>query len=274
MLSARSGALPFVQHSYAGLHSTSGVSGVRLRFAPADTRHPLRSAAALLRYASLSLRPLGRSKKRCLGTATQSLGVLVRCRLRRPLSCQPYPTSFSFGEGACSSPPLRKNERQRPPEQTCWYVLRLAAARYENPLKLAELLIQMARYAFMIIASDNHAYRSLTPLQPRNSGLHMLILLPRHHYGACRFSTALRAQLRQQAPTPTTTPKSGWVLFCRLAHCSGSFLPRTLPIVTLSCSLATTTGLVGSAPPYGRSFTNKPLPRPPPLKAVRSLFVG
>ena len=27
-------------------------------------------------------------KKRCLGTATQSLGVFVRCRLRRPLWCQ------------------------------------------------------------------------------------------------------------------------------------------------------------------------------------------
>ena len=81
MLSARSGALPFVKHSYAGLHSTSGVSGVRHRFAPADARHPLRSAAALLRCASLSLRTLGRSEKRCLGTATQSLGVFVRCRL-------------------------------------------------------------------------------------------------------------------------------------------------------------------------------------------------
>ena len=88
MLSARSGALTFVQHSYAGLHSTSGVSGVRLRFAPADARHPLRSAAALLRCASLSLRPLGRSKKRCLSTATQSLGVFVRCRQSRPLWCQ------------------------------------------------------------------------------------------------------------------------------------------------------------------------------------------
>ena len=85
MLSARSGALPFVQHSYAGLHSTSGVSGVRLRCALADTRHPLRSAAALLRCASLSLRTLGRSEKRCLSTATQSLGVFVRCRQSRPL---------------------------------------------------------------------------------------------------------------------------------------------------------------------------------------------
>ena len=27
-------------------------------------------------------------KKRCLGTAPQSLGVFVRCRLRRPLWCQ------------------------------------------------------------------------------------------------------------------------------------------------------------------------------------------
>ena len=79
------GRTPFVKHSYAGLHSTSGVSGDRLRYAPADARHPLRYAAALLRCASLSLRPLGRSKKRYLGTAPQSLGVLVRCRLRRPL---------------------------------------------------------------------------------------------------------------------------------------------------------------------------------------------
>ena len=118
MLSARSGALPFVQHSYAGLHSTSGVSGDRLRFAPADTRHPLRSAAALLRYASLSLRPLGRSKKRCLGTATQSLGVLVRCRLRRPLWCQLTewlrrrltPLAFSsVGSAAVRSAQLRRS---------------------------------------------------------------------------------------------------------------------------------------------------------------------
>ena len=85
MLSARSGALPFVKHSYAGLHSTSGVSGIRLRFAPADARHALSYATTLLRYASLSLRPLGRSEKRCLGTATQSLGVFVRCRQSRPL---------------------------------------------------------------------------------------------------------------------------------------------------------------------------------------------
>ena len=60
----------------------------------------------------------------------------------------------------------------------------------------------------------------------------MLNLLPRHRYGACRLSTAPWAQLRQQAPTPTTTPKSGWVIFRRLALSSGSFLPRTLPIIT------------------------------------------
>ena len=82
------GRTPFVKHSYAGLHSTSGVSGVRLRFAPADARHALSSAAALLRCASLSLCPLGRSEKRCLGTATQSLGVFVRCRQSRPLFAQ------------------------------------------------------------------------------------------------------------------------------------------------------------------------------------------
>ena len=125
------------------------------------------------------------------------------------------PTSFSFGEGACSSPPLRKNDGRIPPEQTCCYVLLLAAARYENPLKLAALLAQMARYAFMIIVSDNHAYRSLTP-----------------------FSPVIRGY------------------------------------ICLSCFLATTTGLVGSAPPFGRSCPNKPLPRPPPLKAVMSFFVG
>ena len=215
MLSARSGALTFVQHSYAGLHSTSGVSEIGRGSGRASAQISVGAAAVQNRCASLSLRPLGRSKKRCLSTATQSLGVLVRCRLRRPLRCQPYPTSFSFGEGACSSPPLRKNERQRPPEQTCWYVLRLAAARYENPLKLAELLIQMARYAFMIIVSDNHAYRSLTP-----------------------FSPVIRGY------------------------------------ICLSCFLSTTTGLVGSAPPHGRSFANKPLPRPPPLKAVGSFFIG
>ena len=88
LLPARSGALPFVQRSYAGLHSTSGVSGDSLRYAPAVTRHALSYAAALLRCVSLSLRPLGRSEKRYLGTAPQSLGVFVRCRLRRPLCAQ------------------------------------------------------------------------------------------------------------------------------------------------------------------------------------------
>ena len=73
MLSARSGALPFVQHSYAGLHSTSGVSGVRLRFAPADTSTLLRSAATLLRCASLSIAPpRSLDQKAVFGTATQS----------------------------------------------------------------------------------------------------------------------------------------------------------------------------------------------------------
>ena len=71
----------------------------------------------------------------------------------------------------------------------------------------------MARYAFMIIASDNHAYRTLTP-----------------------FAPVIRGH-----------------------KC-------------LSCPLSTTTGFVGSAPPFGRSLPNKPLPRPPPLKAVRSFF--
>ena len=84
------GRTPFVKHSYAGLHSTSGVSGVRLRFAQPDARHALSSAAALLRCASLSLCPLGRSEKRCLGTATQSLGVFVRCRLT-PSALVPAP---------------------------------------------------------------------------------------------------------------------------------------------------------------------------------------
>ena len=38
-------------------------------------------------FACFQLAPLAQ-KKRCLGTASQSLGVLVRCRLRRPLWCQ------------------------------------------------------------------------------------------------------------------------------------------------------------------------------------------
>ena len=94
------GRTPFVKHSYAGLHSTSGVSGVRLRFAPADARHALSSAAALLRCASLSLRTLGRSEKRCLGTATQSLGVFVRCRLT-PSALRPTVHSLLV-RGCCS----------------------------------------------------------------------------------------------------------------------------------------------------------------------------
>ena len=93
-----------MKHSYAGLHSTSGVSGVRLRYAPADARHPLRSAAALLRYASLSLRTLGRSEKRCLGTATQSLGVFVRCRLTPSalVPASPMVTQAPANAFACS----------------------------------------------------------------------------------------------------------------------------------------------------------------------------
>ena len=44
------------------------------------------------------------------------------------------PTSFSFGEGACSSPPLRKNDGRIPPEQSCCHVLWLAATKDEYPL--------------------------------------------------------------------------------------------------------------------------------------------
>ena len=92
-------------------------------------------------------------------------------------------------------------------------------------------------------------------------------LLPVHHFGACRLSTARWAQLRQQAPTPTTTPKSGWVLFCRLALSSGSFLPRTLPIIT-NRPLAFRMSLCESA-------ADEPLrtrkPTPHPLKGASSM---
>ena len=95
----------------------------------------------------------------------------------------------------------------------------------------------------------------------------MLNLLPRHHYGACRVSTALWAQLPQQAPTPTTTPKSGWVLFSRLALSSGSFLPRTLPKVTHRplASLMSLCESVADEPLHPRK------PTPHPLKGAFSL---
>ena len=61
---ARSGALPFAQRSYAGQHYASDGGRAGHRYALPCTSTVLRSAAALLRSASLSLRPLGRSTKK------------------------------------------------------------------------------------------------------------------------------------------------------------------------------------------------------------------
>ena len=69
-------------------------------------------------YACFQLAALAQ-KKRCLGTAPQSLGVYVRCRLRRPLWCQLTewlrrrltPLAFSsVGSAAVRSASLRMAE--------------------------------------------------------------------------------------------------------------------------------------------------------------------
>ena len=64
----------------------------RLRLPPSPAPSSLRSLkmvtqAPATAFACFQLAPLAQ-KKRYLGTASQSLGVYVRCRLRRPLWCQ------------------------------------------------------------------------------------------------------------------------------------------------------------------------------------------
>ena len=70
------------------------------------------TASACFQLAALA------QKKRCLGTAPQSLGVYVRCRLRRPLWCQLTewlrrrltPLAFSsVGSAAVRSAQLRRS---------------------------------------------------------------------------------------------------------------------------------------------------------------------
>ena len=74
--------------------------------------------------------------------------------------------SFSIGQGACSSPALRKNEKRIPHEQA--YIKIVAcSAKIRIPHSVSMIShATLLRYAFMIIASDNHAYRMLTPFAP------------------------------------------------------------------------------------------------------------
>ena len=70
---ARSGALPFAQRSYAGQHYASDGGRAGHRYALPCTSTVLRSAAALLRCASLTIAPpRSLDQKAVFGTATQS----------------------------------------------------------------------------------------------------------------------------------------------------------------------------------------------------------
>ena len=74
--------------------------------------------------------------------------------------------SFFFGQGACRSPALRKNGERIPPEHTCPEIVACSdKVRIPHSVRLSKLA-KFWRYALMIIASDNHAYRMLTPFAP------------------------------------------------------------------------------------------------------------
>ena len=72
------------RHCYAEPRRFCAVSAAPSALVPAS---PMVTQAQATAFASSQLAALAQ-KKRCLGTATQSLGVFVRCRLRRPLWCQ------------------------------------------------------------------------------------------------------------------------------------------------------------------------------------------
>ena len=113
--------------------------------------------------------------------------------------------SFSIGQGACRSPALRKNEKRIPHEQAC---IKIAAcsAKVRIPHSVCmSIPSKLWRYALMIIASDNHAYRMLTPFAPVIRGHKCLFGATwryRHRLGACRVGTALKGA----AATTSTYP--------------------------------------------------------------------
>ena len=74
--------------------------------------------------------------------------------------------SFFLGQGACSSPALRKNEERIPHEHPCSGIVACSAKIQIPPSVCMSIPAKLWRYAFMIIASDNHAYRMLTPFAP------------------------------------------------------------------------------------------------------------
>ena len=101
---ARSGALPFGQHGYAGRHYASDGGRFGLRYAQTYTSTVLRYAAALLRPASLSLRPLGRSvKKRCLALLRRAK--IICAVWAKPSALLPSPHSPLQGFGGRKTAP-------------------------------------------------------------------------------------------------------------------------------------------------------------------------
>ena len=74
--------------------------------------------------------------------------------------------SFFFGQGACRSPALRKNEERIPHEHPCCEIVACSAKERIPHSVCLSIPAKLWRYAFMIIASDNHAYRMLTPFAP------------------------------------------------------------------------------------------------------------
>ena len=74
--------------------------------------------------------------------------------------------SFFFGRGACSSPALRENDKRIPPKQRGFEIAACSGKERIPPAACLSILAKLWRYALMIIVSDNHAYRMLTPFAP------------------------------------------------------------------------------------------------------------
>ena len=113
--------------------------------------------------------------------------------------------SFFFGQGACRSPALRKNDERIPPEHTCFKIAACSGKGRIPHAVGASMTAKCWRYALMIIASDNHAYRMLPPFAPVIRGHKCLFGATwrnRHHLGACRVGTALKGA----AATTSTYP--------------------------------------------------------------------
>ena len=177
--------------------------------------------------------------------------------------------SFFFGLGACSSPALRKNDERIPPEHTCFKIAACSGKGRIPHVVGAIIAAKCWRYALMIIASDNHAYRYLTPFAPVIRGHKCL-------YGATSLQAPSAPPKMGAVGSPCSPVRAAKAAFsaptcrgCRLHPCPVRPPPKGVGSPTIGQYRAQSPplrGLPWRYSPKGQNRHAKPLPRPPPLK--------